>query len=59
MALKELNIDYISRDAWPLAFGTKWGTHKFNKRNEEKLKTYFNGKIIFSGHSVWITGNGV
>jgi len=55
-ALKELNISYYSRSKHPLIFHDKWGTHKFDKRNESKISVYLiaiGESITFQGHSIW------
>jgi hypothetical protein len=55
IALKKLNIDYYSKAIHPAVFDRKWGTHKFNKRNESKIKDYFIGigGITITGHSIY------
>ena len=54
IALAELKIDYETKDS---SCGDKWGSHKFNKRYEASIISYFTKKnqvINFVGHSVWL-----
>lgn len=56
IALNELNIGYYSRTKHPAVFNHKWGTHKFDKRNESKVREYLatiGRSITFCHHSVY------
>ena len=55
-ALKALKIDYETKKNGNWRDG-KWGTHKFKKIHEKKIKDYLknnNINITFNGHSVYI-----
>jgi len=53
-ALKNQHIQFdIRNDSWKEG---KWGTHKFDKRNESKIINYLsaqNKHIVIRGHSIY------